>query len=447
MEEPTAATARKSARGPSLRRLMWSTIWFCLAAWLLIRLPHEVSYWMLALAEKASLEGRTDAALAWVERAKEWTPKSVLPRNVAALILQKAGKLDELGRIDFVLEKDDLTPEQRAALHLEKSDLLRRKRRFDDALAELDKAADYKGALRPSQQRLELLLLAKQEDQARREVKQLLDACSTDAERAQVHLRKCEFHQKQAQWEEALQEFDAAAVLDPKLRPSIARFALLMQTKRTDEATQELDKLLEISTSDADKTKFHLELSAIYRSQKRWDDALREFAAAMELKPELRSMPDHMELLLLTGKREEARQELPAVEGRLASSWQVRRVDIDNLMAYFMALIGEDLDQALQRVEQALKWDGNSEAYLDTRAFVLYRLGRYNEALPDAERAVESIERKFAEKSDDAEAKKNVAVIVYHRSLILEALGKSAEAERDRARVRELGFEPDERLF
>src|SRR6478609_2206924 len=99
MEDSAAATARKLFRGPLLRRLVWWTIWFCLTSWLLIRLPQEVSYWMLALAEKASVEGRTDEALQWVERAKPWTPKSSLPLKVMAQVLQKAGKLDDLGRI------------------------------------------------------------------------------------------------------------------------------------------------------------------------------------------------------------------------------------------------------------------------------------------------------------------------------------------------------------
>ena len=39
------------------------------------------------------------------------------------------------------------------------------------------------------------------------------------------------------------------------------------------------------------------------------------------------------------------------------------------------------------------------------------------------------------------------AVVLNHRSVVLEALGKSAEAKQDHARIRELGFEPGPHLF
>ena len=41
----------------------------------------------------------------------------------------------------------------------------------------------------------------------------------------------------------------------------------------------------------------------------------------------------------------------------------------------------------------------------------------------------------------------SVAVIRYHRMLVLENLGRSDDAERDRQRVIELGFEPNDELF
>jgi tetratricopeptide (TPR) repeat protein len=312
----------------------------------------------------------------WIERAKEWTPKSSLPLRIAAGVSERAGKVDELGRIDLILQDSNLTPQEKAALHLEKSALLQRKGRWADALAEFDRAADFQGDLRPSGK----------------------------------------------------------------------RFALLMLAGRTDDATREVEQLLKASNSDSEKTRLHLELSVIYRKQQRWEDALREFDAAVELKPELRGTPDRMELLLLNSKFAEARQELPALEKKLLANWQSQAI-VDNLMAYFLAIIGDDLDQALERVDKALQADKESEAYLDTRAFVLYRLGRAAEALPDADAAVAAVERVFGENPKSPDARKNVAVIIYHRSLILEALGKSSKAEQDRDRVRELGFEPDEHLF
>jgi tetratricopeptide (TPR) repeat protein len=446
MQEPTTATARPPARGPSLRRLIWWMIWFSLTGWLLIRLPSEVSYWMLALAEKASVEGRTDEALAWVERAKQWTPKSTLPRRVMALALQKAGKLDELGRIDLVLQGDDLSPKEKAELHLEKSEIFQRKRRWDDAIAEFDEAANFKGELRPSKERFELLMLAGREDEARREVDQMLAASSTDAQRAQVHLFKCDFHQMRSEWAEALEEFDAAAALQPTLRPSTARLKLLMLAGQDDEAGHEAEQLLEADTSDPEKAKVHLALSAIHRKRGSWNDALREFDEAVQLNSQLSPAPERLELLLLANKQDEAREELAKIERKLASGWWQSPATIDNTVAYFGALLGDDLDRALTRAEKAADARPNDPAILDTRAYILYRLNRHEDALTDANSAIDLMDEIF-QKQPIAEIRKSVAVLYYHRSLILEALGKSSEAERDRTRVRELGFEPDEHLF
>lgn len=445
MEEPTAAIARKPVRGPSLRRLVWWMIWFSLAAWLLIRLPTEVSYWMLALAEKASVEGRTDEALAWVERAKEWTPKTTLPVIVKADILQQAGKLDNLSRLDLILEAD-LRPAERAEFHQQKSRILRRQKRWNEALAELDSAANFKGDLRPSKERLELLILARREDEARREIDQLLEASPTDADRVQLHLWKCELHQTRSEFAEALQEFDAAAELQPKLRPSVARLQLLMLARREEEAKTEADQLLRASDSDAEKAKVHLALSIIQRRQSNWAEALREFDEAARLNPELGRGGERLELLLLANRRDEAQDELDKAKQQLGKTWWRTHANINNTVAYFGALLGDDLEEALASAEKAVAYEASNPAYLDTRAYVLYALKRHEQALPDANRATELMEEIYHQQSSE-ELRKSLAVIVYHRSLILEALGKSAEAERDRDRVRELGFEPDQRLF
>ena len=42
---------------------------------------------------------------------------------------------------------------------------------------------------------------------------------------------------------------------------------------------------------------------------------------------------------------------------------------------------------------------------------------------------------------------KSVAVIRYHRLLVLEKLGKTKRAAEDRARIEQLGHEPNDQLF
>jgi tetratricopeptide (TPR) repeat protein len=103
---------------------------------------------------------------------------------------------------------------------------------------------------------------------------------------------------------------------------------------------------------------------------------------------------------------------------------------------------------------------------LDTRGFVAWQLGNYEQALVDLQPAAETIEVLLREKEYDirkhrknlpdpreaesefARNKTNAAVILYHRSLAHEKLGHSAAAAADRKRVFELiGREGDEKLF
>lgn len=103
---------------------------------------------------------------------------------------------------------------------------------------------------------------------------------------------------------------------------------------------------------------------------------------------------------------------------------------------------------------------------LDTRGFVAWQMGKYDQALADLQPAAEAIELLLREEenvirkhrknlpdsrvveSELAKSKTSAAVILYHRSLAHEKLGHSAAAAADRKRVFELiGREGDERLF
>jgi len=61
-----------------------------------------------------------------------------------------------------------------------------------------------------------------------------------------------------------------------------------------------------------------------------------------------------------------------------------------NNLAFYYAELGENLDQALEYIERAIALGGESAELLDTKAWVLYKQGKYVEALPLVQRAVES---------------------------------------------------------
>lgn len=72
-----------------------------------------------------------------------------------------------------------------------------------------------------------------------------------------------------------------------------------------------------------------------------------------------------------------------------------QRDDVENrnLLAYNRALAGVELDKALKDINFALDHYPNMYHFLDTRAWVYYRLNQFDKALEDANASLESLER------------------------------------------------------
>jgi tetratricopeptide (TPR) repeat protein len=107
----------------------------------------------------------------------------------------------------------------------------------------------------------------------------------------------------------------------------------------------------------------------------------------------------------------------------------------------------------------------SNAAILDTRGWVHYHRDQLEEALQDTDHAVECAEwhlkatdwmeqvnrhstidlRRQAEARH--ELSRGVAVIRYHRMLVLEKMDRMKRAADDRARIEQLGFEPNDDLF
>ncbi|GAB3822697.1 hypothetical protein GCM10028895_27760 [Pontibacter rugosus] len=84
-----------------------------------------------------------------------------------------------------------------------------------------------------------------------------------------------------------------------------------------------------------------------------------------------------------------------------------------NNYSYFLSLRNENLERARQMSERLVKKHPNNPTYLDTHAWVLYRMGNYTEARKYLEQAVAI--------SDDA-------TVVEHYGDVLFKLGKQEEA-------------------
>lgn len=137
-----------------------------------------------------------------------------------------------------------------------------------------------------------------------------------------------------------------------------------------------------------------------------------------------------------------------------------------NGLAYARAVGKLDLDDALKNVNAALELEPKSPSILDTRGYLLHLQAKDEEALPDMNAAVSGMEEMFKLiESQPKELQRSrfaadidldginrpeqgVAVVRYHRALVLQSLGRAKDAQKDLQRARELiGREPDETLF
>ncbi len=100
-----------------------------------------------------------------------------------------------------------------------------------------------------------------------------------------------------------------------------------------------------------------------------------------------------------------------------------------NNYAYFLSLERRDLGKALDMSGRAIAIEENNSTYLDTYAWVLYELGRYEEA-KKIMRQVIALDR-----TDSAE-------IQFHYAEILAALGENFMAEVYYDKALKLGFDP-----
>ena len=112
------------------------------------------------------------------------------------------------------------------------------------------------------------------------------------------------------------------------------------------------------------------------------------------------------------------------------------RYNADNAMvlnnyAYFLSLDGRDLERALTMITRALALSQNNSTYLDTMAWVLYKLGRYDEAKKYMQQAL-SLDRQRS------------ADLALHYGDILHALGEEFMAKTYWRKALERGASKEE---
>lgn len=151
--------------------------------------------------------------------------------------------------------------------------------------------------------------------------------------------------------------------------------------ERPDSAEYYLGMAIERFPASADA---HIRRGGYYLVEKRYEEALESFREALKY-------ADGNEQTSLVwgyigdtyhsrseGRRSDMKRCYAAYEKALKAD--ADNTSVLNNYAYFMSLEGRNLERALSMAERATELSENNSTYIDTRAWVLYRLGRYEEA-------------------------------------------------------------------
>jgi tetratricopeptide (TPR) repeat protein len=134
-----------------------------------------------------------------------------------------------------------------------------------------------------------------------------------------------------------------------------------------------------------------------------------------------------------------------------------------NTRAYICALSGLDLENGLRDINEALQGRPGEPELIDTRGYLLLKLGKADEALADMQKAIPPIEEERLERAkrlNEAELMHNpqarrywarlveevehdLAVMYHHRGEIYDKLGKKDAARVDADRAKQFGYDPD----
>jgi tetratricopeptide (TPR) repeat protein len=192
-----------------------------------------------------------------------------------------------------------------------------------------------------------------------------------------------------------------------------------------------------------------------------YEACLQDYERALALEPDDPAvLPQRTIACQYLGRHDQAIADWKKLVAGPSAARAGRRAVYLNGLAYAQALGNRELQAALQNVDQALTLVSLNSAMLDTRGYIYYLRGDLKAAERDMAHAVTMAEqdlkdfiaskeyldhREFVQQQK--EMTKSVAVIRYHRALVYQALVRHEEAEQDLKRVRDLGYEPGEKLF
>jgi tetratricopeptide (TPR) repeat protein len=154
-----------------------------------------------------------------------------------------------------------------------------------------------------------------------------------------------------------------------------------------DKADAAVEALQALARSYPDLLSVHFALGDMLRGEDRFDEAEVAYTAAIDLLPQVTE--DDWVLFFYRGIAHEQSKDWAAAEAdfRRALELNPDQPQVLNYLGYGLVDRGEKLDEALGMIEKAVAGDPEKGYIIDSLAWALFRLGRYDEALAPMERA------------------------------------------------------------
>lgn len=226
-----------------------------------------------------------------------------------------------------------------------------------------------------------------QTDEAVNTYRQILELDSTLGPRIEAQI--IDAYRTGKEFNKAQQEMDAAAQKYPDEKIiRLSRATLLAEMGKSDEAANDLKKML----GGDDDRDLYVSLAEVYDKGKRFDD----MAKALDQAEKLSQSDDEKEnIWFMRGAMFERQKKVDRAEVEFRKVLKVNPESSGamNYIGYMLADRNMRLQESFDLINKALDQDPGNGAYLDSLGWVLYRMGRYDEAEKQLRRALEKTPR------------------------------------------------------
>ena len=189
------------------------------------------------------------------------------------------------------------------------------------------------------------------------------------------------------QYKLALNVYEKVGAEDPKYYTTqISKARAMRRSQRVDDG---IDVLNDLAAAYPDVPVAHATLGDFLSRQDRYDEALTAYNAAISMYEAQNNV--RCQLYYARGIVHERLKIWPNADQDFRSALALNpdQASVLNYLGYSLIERGEKLDEAMEMITKAVEIEPNSGYIVDSLGWGKFRLGQYEEAVPDLERAAE----------------------------------------------------------